>query len=113
MYYCPAGESLHIKVSHHDIYTSTDVTATVIIPLEATITDVALKKVVLLKHFVDLHNDYVMEKKGVKHLERFQSFKKYLLQEMEDVKDNSLAFNNKGTSFIANILHFYLFNYTN
>ena len=71
------------------------------VPLETTITDVALKKVVLLKHFVDLHNDYVMEKKGVKHLERFQSFKKYLLQEMEDVKDNSLAFNNKGTSFIA------------
>ena len=79
------------------MYTSTNLISTVNVLMEDTITDVALKKAVLLKHFVDLHNDYVMEKKGVVHLERFQSFKKYLLQEMEEVKDNSLAFNNKGT----------------
>ena len=60
------------------------------------ITDIALRKAILLTHFVDLHNDYVMEKKGVKHLERFQSFKKHFTEEMEAMNDDSITSNNTG-----------------
>ncbi|KAI6647128.1 Von Willebrand factor type A domain containing protein [Oopsacas minuta] len=88
------GTTLKIKLSFNDIYTSNHTTLNFTVQLEDTITDIALRKAILLKHFVDLHNDYVMEKKGVIHLERFQSFKKHLMQEMEDVKDNSLLYNN-------------------
>ena len=85
-----------IKLTFQDIYTSSTTTLNYGIKLEDPITDIALRKAILLTCLVDLHNDYVLEKKGIKHLERFQSFKRHLTDEMKDMDDDSINSNNIG-----------------
>ena len=95
------GKDLKIKLSFQDIYTSANVTLNYTIELKDSITDIALRKAILLTHLVDLHNDYVLEKKGVKHLERFQSFKRHLVDEMKDMNDDSIDSNNIGNQLVV------------
>lgn len=61
-------------------------------------TDTGTRKGALLVHYVDLQNDYVLNRatKGTTFVELFQSFRTHFLSELEDMKDKSIATTNKG-----------------
>ena len=90
---------MNVKVSFQDIYTSEHTTLNIPVKMESSVTDIALRKAIVLTHFVDLQNEYIFSKKGVKHLERFQSFRRHITQELEELGDKSLASNNLGNTF--------------
>ncbi|WP_411023443.1 hypothetical protein, partial [Salmonella sp. s51228] len=89
------GNNITISVSYIDAISGGAQKMSFFIPLMDPATDPALNKAIVLTHFVDLHNDYIHDKKGVIHLERFVSFKNHFEDEMEKLNDKSLSTTNK------------------
>jgi uncharacterized protein YegL len=60
--------------------------------------DAGTRKAVLLVHYVDLHNDYVHDRRHnkIKFLEMFQSFRDHFVRELDEMGDTSYTTFNKG-----------------
>lgn len=90
-------KEIKIKVTWEDL-TGVDHTETHTVKLGNTFKDSGTRKAALLVHYVDLHNDYVHDRRQnkVKFLELFQTFRSHFIQELEEMKDKTLATSNKG-----------------